>query len=418
MAHLMIGFALLFGTLDESNCNNCAYACGQTWTNLGAPPSTSLIQNAVLSSAELTTFICGTSRDFQDPNSGGIFKRIVDNPNWYNSGLVYHDVNDLARLDFSSNGLLAATSEGLYRSDDEAETWNLITTAGSGGLRDQVSIAVSPFDSSEWILGSIELGIGSLYASSDLGENWELLRLTIPSVDITYSPTSNEIIYMAGGHFSRYNLELDSLEVLHEFFGQFVVSIEAHPSRPWIYFCAEDTIGRYDEVTGELSVVPLPGTGVAYRCLFLPPDSLIVGTEGGLYAVDENLESFRSIDDDHGSGEPLVCLDYLQAVSFSGGLHCRDLSSSADYKESQAELLQLLAFPNPVASTLFLSSGFTGQVKILNLLGQEVKRVDMKRGIPLSVDITGLTTGTYFLLHMSRLEQRDVTNVVSITVVR
>jgi len=413
----LIGFAVLFYWLVTSyNC--ISYACGPDWTNLGVPPWG--IQNVVFSSDNPSIFICGTSRNFQDPNSGGVYKRNTADTTWEFSGLVYHSVTDLKRFDFNSQSLFAATSEGLYRSDDDALTWDLITTLGSFGLRDQVSFAVSPYDSTEWLLGSMELGNGRLYLSRNSGQDWEQTSFPNWPNELTYSSQIERAVYIANGTaLCKYNTETDTFETLYQFWTQTVLTIDLDESSQLVFFNSEDTLGRYDELSGEILLVPIPGDGYSYRVLFWPPDSVIIGTQDSLYAVDRELEHWRSISGGvTGAARPWLCSQYLQVVSFSNQLHCRNQLASAADERPAIQRLEFHAYPNPTNSFVTVVSSFSGNVTIHNVIGEIVFTFQIERNMAKSISLDQLSSGVYYFVQDSPENVRTNRITAPITIIK
>ncbi len=400
-----VGFGVLVLTAVSGLCNCNAYACNTTWTNLGSPPSPSLISNAVYSNFVSTTIICGTTRDFRDPISGGIFLRHVDDTTWYPSGLVYHDINELRRVAFNPASIFAATSEGLYRSNDEAATWELVTTIGSSGFRDQCSFTISPFDSNQWFLSATEFGVGPLYISSNGGVDWETHWLGTLACELTHSLFYDHRLYYADGNLRMYNSESGEVDIITDSLDQFVTCIIAHPFRPWIYFCTSDSIGRLDEDTGDLRIVPILGDALSQDIVFCPPDLLLLGTNDNLYVMDENLENWQSSTDGaSGGADPLLCTSFAQLSLFRGELHCRNAFSGISESFPNVQPEMIAAFPNPFNSILNISLDVPLHqevtLSLYDLLGREVDVVYRGRLSSSTISYVApaaLSSGVYFL---------------------
>jgi hypothetical protein len=408
-----VGFAVLFlGGTDPAKC------CGPDWTALGMPPWS--VNSIVQSREDPCAFICGTSRNFHYPNSGGVYRRDAVEANWEYTGLADFSVLELRRFAFNPQSLFAATSEGLYKSDDDGYAWDLLTEIGSGGDRSHVSFAISPYDSTEWLLGSMELGLGRLYISRNSGQVWNVAAPQLCPLDLTFSSLHEHVVYMADcSALSMYDIDTDSLEYLYLFWAQDVLALAQDTIRHCIYFATQDSLGRYDEVTGEVLLMAIPGIGSCNGVLFWPPESLIVGTQDSLFAVDLEFEYWRNISDSLSAPfNPWLCAESIQVVSSSANLYCRDLSATGVHEQPVIDSPHFVAYPNPTNAFITVLSDASGDVEMYNVLGQAVYRFVVVKDVKQTLSFDGHASGTYYFIQsLSGSRNRNQT-VVPIVIIK
>ncbi|MEO0470916.1 MAG: choice-of-anchor D domain-containing protein [Bacteroidota bacterium] len=71
---------------------------------------------------------------------------------------------------------------------------------------------------------------------------------------------------------------------------------------------------------------------------------------------------------------------------------------------------ELIVFPNPNQGTLYLDEVNNGQVRVLNLSGKEVKRVDIHND--LLIDLRDLLDGTYYLQMIDKEGQEKIAHIL------
>ena len=130
-------------------------------------------------------------RDGNDSPGMGIMKSIDGGLTWElaNAGIEELTVGDIAVDPINSNIVLAATSQGIWRSEDGAETWTL----ESNNLNYK-EIAFKPGDS-QIVYAS---GGGRFYRSSNNGQTWQYINDGIiqgTRMVIGVSPADPEVVY-------------------------------------------------------------------------------------------------------------------------------------------------------------------------------------------------------------------------------
>ncbi len=136
--------------------------------------------------------------DAGDTYTIGVLKSTDGGETWTNTGMGYQPIQGktIHRLMFlpgSSSILLAATSDGIYKSADAGATWSLKLSANCVDMKAKVGDA------------SVVYAAGNLfYRSLDSGNNWSLITSGLPSgtdvnrITIAVTPANPNMVYVIG----------------------------------------------------------------------------------------------------------------------------------------------------------------------------------------------------------------------------
>jgi photosystem II stability/assembly factor-like uncharacterized protein len=176
-------------------------------------------------------------------------------------GLQAFQIDVLAVHPFLSQTVLAATSSGLYRSDDAGGTWSQVSSLGAATPYRTLSLAIA--GSGEIYAGTYQDG---LWRSDDGGTSWTRVGAGLPAARITaiaVEPASTEVLYVAG---------VDPTEV-----GTVYRSIDR------------------GDTWSETALGPATVPGVKPAALLVDPslaDTIYVGTQTGVYESYDRGASF------------------------------------------------------------------------------------------------------------------------------
>ncbi len=162
------------GGLSSSASSSSGGTFNRTWRAAGPEGGTVLSLLKVPGSPD--TLFAGTE-------GGGIFKSTNQGASWTftSPSLSAYYVHALALVPGATPTVLAATSDGLYVSNDLGGTWTELPTGLIGNLRALVTVAVDPLTPSTIYVASnvLTLGTGTqLLKSTNSGVDWETQTVT------------------------------------------------------------------------------------------------------------------------------------------------------------------------------------------------------------------------------------------------
>lgn len=165
---------------------------GATWTNVSGPfPAVSVTDIEVDPSNPATAYavVCYVSVEFSY-REGGVFKTLDGGRTWdlVNHGDIECDILDLAIDPRNPSHIFAATSVGLFQSDDGAASWRL--SSGLAGERGAGSVVFDP--ATPGTLYALQFDAGFI-KSVDGGATWVARNAGLPEqrwrlVEIAASP--------------------------------------------------------------------------------------------------------------------------------------------------------------------------------------------------------------------------------------
>ncbi len=228
------------------------------------------------------------------------------------------DVRDLA----ISNGgkLLAATSVGLYLSDDSGGNWQ---------RSDDVACALTSLTQHPTVAATLYAActLGGLYRSTDSGGSWQPLTSNLPAAAarLTVDPTAPQVIYAAldyapplwrsvdGGANWRSvssslpaGLKVAALTVRGQVAPPALALKVAEPSPVTVYLAARGALYASADAGSNWQAIALPTAlrgKLLYDLRLLASDDLYLASSGGLFASSDGGVSWLTI-----SSQPTVAL--------------------------------------------------------------------------------------------------------------
>ncbi len=321
-------------------------------------------------------------------DGGNTFKSSVngiasaDRKNW-NTPFILHP-NDPSILYYGSNKL--------YRSDDRAASWNVISPDLTGNPATVnlvygtiTSISVSPLDDQVIFVGT---DVGLVHRSTDGGANWIIVSDPLPNrwvTSVTADPKDVNSAYVTFSGF-RYGTNMGHIYKTENL------------GLDWF-----DISGNFPDIPiNDLVVIP-------------DRDYLVIATDIGVYFSGDEGANWELI----GAELPnLVITDLtyhdteeiLVAATYGRGIYTLDLTDVVRIQEPADMNATLVAHPNPFRNTLAIHltvrnpQPFT--VSILALDGRSLKTIQsgyLVRGKQLiQMDLSGLESGVYYAVITSK----------------
>lgn len=373
-------------------------ACGPEWTYIGYPPYEPWCAVGTFQNPQ--QFLCGTIYAPGVPGSGGIFRNNGQDTSWQFTGLPDHAIIDMKAFENRPGAIYVATSRGLYDTRDNGNNWDLITTVGSVGQWEQISFAISPFDSNEWALASFDFDMmGVIRISYDGGANWQVLWREGYSWNLTYSQNHPELLYfsMDNAFFSLSTADsvIDTLRIYPVWS---ICSIVTHPHQPWVYVLTEYSLSRYDEDNWSyIEVSTRDSIGHLTTMVMTPGGRPLVGGDSHMYLVSQDLSRWEPVNDQM----PLGHVEYASSQSWvarmQNGIYCKSRDESADIYGRSQPSFRITAYPNPTNGPVNFNIPFPAQVEIYNIVGQQVFCSGIENGnAPITWSPVNLPSGSYY----------------------
>lgn len=168
---------------------------GITWTNYrDSLPTLGVSAIAINPNHPDTMYFGSGDRDAGDALGYGVFKSVDAGNSWtiHNSGMGNVTVGKLVIDPKQNNTLLAASSNGIYRSTNGASSWTRVST-----LTNFIDIAFMPGNSQI----AYASRAGFFYRSSNNGQSWTQITNGLPTTDVSravlaVSPLDSLLVYV------------------------------------------------------------------------------------------------------------------------------------------------------------------------------------------------------------------------------
>jgi len=269
----------------------------------------------------------------------------------------------------ADNQTLLAGYQEIYKTTDGAASWTQLTSNLTGGLTIS-KLAIAPSDPNYIYAAENE----NLYVSENGGTDWN-----------TFNPSNG--YYISGIAIDEYNPERLWL-TLTSYYGDKVLY-------------SENAGGNFEDITGNL-------TNMGFNCIAHHKnlkDALFLGTETGIFYTDSTLTGWVP----HNTDLPNVRISELEinyasgmirAATYGRGIWETSLDYAAAISEKDKHRL-FKVYPNPATDKLSISTyNLKGKlcIRIFNIVGKLVVETTFdKPGDLLSVDVSKLVSGTYFI---------------------
>jgi hypothetical protein len=350
-----------------------ALACGPDWTYIGHPPWMVLCMTA--SNSDPSQYLVGTYGTYSTPGSGGVYRYSGQDTTWIYSGLTDCRVWKLKRFPAYPNAIFAVGTGGIYRSDDDGNTWTLLTQVTR--YREPIDFAISPTDSTEWVCATVADLSEMIYLSRDAGQTWHQFFFGRAD-NLFYSElVPGRLIYSVAGAIYQCQIA-DSTFTIVDNPGTWIRKMIRHPSRPWYYTAALQHISRYDEFTGDCIDIQVPDSiGSIDHVICTPDTEIYFGGGGGIFRIAEDLSGLTPVTTSLPIGPS--ALEYANSQSwvahcFSEEYYCISREVSVDPRPAIASPQTIEVYPNPARERVCFVLERPSQLVVYNLLGQTVYR--------------------------------------------
>lgn len=167
---------------------------GTTWTSQAGDIEAIGISDIVVheTTGDDIVYIATGDRDHSDTYSVGVMKSTDGGTTWITTGLTYTAdqkklINRLLNDPLDNDIFYAATSEGLYKSTDACDTWNLINGTTFQDLEFKPGNPNVVYASTKY---------GDIYRSLDAGNNWsEVLATSGRRTELAVSDNDATVVY-------------------------------------------------------------------------------------------------------------------------------------------------------------------------------------------------------------------------------
>lgn len=292
---------------------------------------------------------------------------------------------------------------------------------GGGDLWEQYWFAISPLDTNEWLLASLDdMGIGYTYISRNAGVNRHLFLVGYQARELSFSQVHPGIAYFV--HWECWRLSTVDSAITSVFPpGEELMGLDQHPTHPWYFFLSQGSIERFDDSTNELFEVELPDSVGEGRDLLVSTDGLLlVYTQLGWYHVSLDLAHWElvGIGLPVFTGQPYLATDRLW-VARQRDFYCRSPLTDSSPGERISIVPDFAVHPNPSSGMLLFDISAPMSVSVFNVLGQRVTEFTVPMsGAPASVDLSHLSAGQYFVRARSLSGPYTPTRISSFHIVK
>ncbi len=277
---------------------------GESWTLMGLEGTERIARVVINPKNSAEVFVCATGRLWSDSNDRGVYRTQDAGKNWQkvlhvdartgcsdlaidpqNPGVLYAGLWSFRREpDFFYSG---GSSGGLFRSTDGGTTWQELSNGLPSGETGRVTIALAP-SNPKMIYAIIETKSTALYRSADGGE-----------------------------HFERRNSD-ENISVRPFYFAELTVD-QINPEkifRPALFLSTSEDGGKSFSIRN----AQIHGDHHALWIHPKRPQSMIIGTDGGVYFSDDAGAQWR-----HARNLPVsqfyhVSVDDAEPYNVYGGL--------------------------------------------------------------------------------------------------
>ncbi len=390
-----VGFAIL--VLGVTNGHS------QSWELMDELPERSEVE-CITIDAQTGSIFAGTARIFGFPECGGIYKYNQIDGIWEYKQFRETTISNILRLQNDHTYIYACTEEGLARSNDDGESWQLFDDHPGNSS----NIAMSPNDSTLWAVGLSPVESTRLYLVRD-GIEWELIDSSLPwTGGLGFSSTDSTILYMATNNFCyRLNLQTRVREQIFpwNFYGYRTLYLSHE--EPNVFFLELHSIFRYDEETSLYDSVFFPaGSGRANRWAISSSEEITVAADSMLLEINSDLTSVDILTPPElGLGGSAIGIDTVTGIRYvavENRIYV-ELPTAVD-NIGRPEEFPLSVFPNPFNSSISISLRIAPYqrttLSLYDILGREVDVFHLGRINRETIHYTApssLANGIYFI---------------------
>jgi hypothetical protein len=374
-------------------CAVSVSACDRGWEYFGTLPTDVLciVQTPIDSSLIVGTF-AGENLAY-----GGVFRKPLNGSEWQYAGLRGSRVNSVLSIPYCRSSVFAVTNSGLYYFLNDT-SWVRVTRVGTT-LGEQRSFAISPFDTSIWVISNYYAGEGHIYLSNNSGQNWRYFYVGGVSGNLLFSRVHQNILYFTEDNMLRSINTIDSTveTVIAPPHG--IGSLVFHPHESFLYGRPSDGIIRFDEQTGDTIFSPTPFvTAYLGELEYVVNDGLYVSSANGIYKVSDDLSAWTPIyEADQTRGWQFIYSSQNICVAANADTIFRVNRAAGISLPHNAidRLRDISVCPNP-NNGLFNMNVFKGKtVELYDILGRCLVKTECRNTI-VPFDLSRYPLGNYF----------------------
>jgi hypothetical protein len=344
---------------------------------------------AIINPADRSQVLAGAYAHVGDPQGGGVYTCGETDSVWHYVGLRGLRIFRLVCYPYCRSNLFAATDHGIYMQIEDS-TW----TSLGGGDRD---FMICPSDTSLWVALSAPEGYGSIYISRDSGQHWSWFGGPTDYHPFFWAHNAPQVFYYTAEH------TLWRASIPDTIFRPVLYMIDPiqgtayHPTQPWVYALSYNHIGRYDEVTGDTLVFPLPDNTALGHSIAYTERGLQVCVDGGNLRFSDDLTEWQTDTANTVPGQLLYASpDHCLAIN-GAGIYVSGVPDAAAPVRPLPVTPVLSVYPNPSNGGFVVTYDRPALLQMYDVLGQEVYSQRIQRPGSVWLDPPGLSSGIYFL---------------------
>ncbi|HEY3295832.1 MAG TPA: T9SS type A sorting domain-containing protein [bacterium] len=393
-------------------------ACEGPWRFLGRPWwDASAFGDAMPDPEDRSRVLIGTLAAWSIPGTGGVYTCSEEDTAWQYGGLANCAVRKLSYYPYCRPNVFASTDNGLYMRIADT-TWIALTSGG--GIFQNWGFTICPHDTSVWLrVLRDDMNEGRMMISRNSGQSWTVFY-EAPGFGVPlWSRTYEQVSYFMQGHMlARLSIADSTVNM--------VLSLNASPSlayhsqQPWIYAGGFDSLGRYDEITGDTLKVPVPPEAMSVVSLAYTEEGLLVSTSHGFFHVSDDLTVWEALHDTVNTSVWILLYtssDQCLALGFDG-LHKASAPNILSPQRSTLGIRALAVYPNPSNGGFVVTYDRPALLQMYDVLGQAVYAQRVQSSGSIWLDLPGLSSGTYFLKATNTTDGREQSPAVKITLVK
>jgi hypothetical protein len=393
-----VGFAVLL--LGVTNGHS------QSWELMDELPEHSLVF-CIMADAQSGRVFAGSSRIFGFPECGGIYRYDPTGEAWELMGFVGVSVTQILRLPNDHTYIYACTEEGLARSNDDGETWQLFgTQPGKASY-----MSMSPHDSTLWAVGITRVESEKLYFVQN-GAEWEVMDSLLPRIrGMEFSRRDTIHLYMATNNICyRFNIQTRERENLFQYWNFYGYrTLYSCQMAPLIYVLELHSIFSFNEETSLYDSIFFPaGSGRANRWAISSSETITVAADSMLLEVSSDLSSVNILTPpESGLGGSTIGIDTVSGVRYvavENRIYVEILETTTTPSDIPIDFAVSI-YPNPFNNTANIAFDLprevTGKLVVYDMLGRMTNTLyDGKLSAgshQMQFNGNGLSSGTYFV---------------------
>ncbi len=332
--------------------------------------------------------------DFFISTPGAVSRSTIGNPIYgveSDGGIDFTNENVTSFASLGTYFFAGCVEGGLYRSTNDGASWNQLQSDGP------------VYSNGTYLFGN---SLSSAYRSRDNGSNWQTMNCPEAS---SYASIGSYIFAIANNGLMR---STDTGNTWAKISPPFIGTMTVMGSL--LFMADTGSVAVTTDSGTKWQTFPVDTAGEYERVTVLVTDgkNLFAGTGNGVLVSQDSGRSWRNGGEQGLPSNAILTLGVFDTLLFTqvqgsrGQLYTAVIPISELTKpDSPASVVQLQTsdslsiYPNPASDVVTITSGSTSiySVSVLNVLGESVSDESNLRESDITLDLSKLPSGTYFL---------------------